>query len=717
MTVVPAAAEATREVLWHIPVWAEILWYALATFSVAVFAYGVARPLVKYRRGHGRVLPPRREWPARLRTATRTLATHASIKRRSPAVGWAHRAIFYGFMTLFVGTVILAINTDITERFFHWNFFKGDFYLGYSLVLDTLGIALLGGLLFMVARRGFAKPRRLDYTRPDRDADDPAQRRTTYRVGDWVFVLTLLYLVVTGYVLEGLRIAMDEPGHDEFSPFGWLTAQAIGVLGLSDGTLGVLRHIGWWPHGLVAITFVASIPFTKAAHMLTSFAGLALKNPQAGKRLEPVPADPDATAGYGTLADFSINHLLQLDACTKCGRCHEVCPANATGRPLSPRDVVLELREQSNAAIADVGIGGTLGALLRGRDVVEDATPVVGPDGVREETVWSCMQCNACVEICPVGIEQAPIINQLRRRLVEDGAVQPDVEPVLRVIQKSGNSFGENRKKRGRWTEELEFPVKDARKEPVDVLWFVGDYASFDPRSQEVTRAIARLYEQAGVDFGILYDGERNAGNDVRRVGEEGLFEALAEHNISVLEECEFQRIVTSDPHSLNTLRNEYRDMGGGEWEVLHHTAFLLELLESGRLTVERPLGHRVTYHDPCYLGRHNGGYDGPRRILELLGCELVEMPRNRDNSFCCGAGGGRIWMKDEPGQERPSENRIREAVGLGELDYFVVACPKDVTMFSDAIKTSGNADALALRELTELLEAACLPAALLTEA
>jgi Fe-S oxidoreductase len=326
------------------------------------------------------------------------------------------------------------------------------------------------------------------------------------------------------------------------------------------------------------------------------------------------------------------------------------------------------------------------------------------------------MQCNACVEICPVGIEQAPIINQLRRRLVEEGELDANLQSTLQVIHKSGNSFGENRRKRGRWTQDLEFQVKDARKEPVDVLWFVGDYASFDPRSQRVTRALARLFHEAGVDFGILYDGERNSGNDVRRIGEEGLFEALAEQNIAALSACEFERIVTSDPHSLNTLRNEYPDLGGS-WTVGHHTALLLELIVSGRLDVQGRLSYRVTYHDPCHLGRFNGEYENPRRILELLGCTLVEMPRNRDNSFCCGAGGGRIWIPDPPGQERPSENRIREAVGLPGVGLFVVSCPKDVTMYEDAIKTSGNAERIQLRELTELIEEALVPAAQLVGA
>jgi Fe-S oxidoreductase/nitrate reductase gamma subunit len=704
----------TRDVFWDFEPALEVLWYVLAGLSTLVFLYGVARPIVKWGRGDRQGLPVRGELPGRIRDALRIVLSHVTVKRRDAYAGWAHAAIFYGFLVLFVGTVVLAINTDFTEPFLGWRFFDGDFYLGYSIVLDVLGLALLAGVVLMMARRGVLRPRKLDYARPDRDGETPERR--VYRVGDWTFVGVLLVLVLSGYVLEGARIAMDQPGYDEFSPAGWVTAQGFAAIGAGDSALRAVRHALWWSHGLLAIAFVAAIPYTKAAHMLTSFVSLVLRDPQAGKRLRSIPPERAAEpAGYGSLADFSTVHLLHLDACTKCGKCHEACPALATGKPLSPRDVVLELREQANAAMAEIGIGGVLGVLIRRQapnpHLGRFAAPVVGDDGVRADTVWSCMQCNACVEACPVGIEQAPIINQLRRRLVEEGELPANLQTALQTIHKSGNSFGERARKRGRWTEDLEFEVKDARKEPVEALWFVGDYASFDPRSQSVTRALARIFRAAGLDFGILYDGERNSGNDVRRAGEEGLFEALAERNIATLEECDFQRIVTSDPHSLNTLRNEYpeliSDELGASWTVVHHTELVLELIESGRLPLRVRLGYRVTYHDPCYLGRHNGGYDAPRQILEALGCTLVEMPRNRDNSFCCGAGGGRIWIPDEPGVERPSENRIREAVSLGELDYFVVSCPKDVTMYEDAIKTSGNAERIELRELTELIEEA----------
>ncbi|HET9081512.1 MAG TPA: (Fe-S)-binding protein, partial [Trebonia sp.] len=238
-------------------------------------------------------------------------------------------------------------------------------------------------------------------------------------------------------------------------------------------------------------------------------------------------------------------------------------------------------------------------------------------------------------------------------------------------------------------------------------LWFVGDFASFDDRLQENSRTLARILRTAGVDFGLLYDAERNAGNDVRRVGEEGLFEMLAEHNVETLRQARFEEIFTTDPHSLNTLRNEYPERGA-KYKVWHYTELLAHLLETGAIET-RKLGHKVTYHDPCYLARYNGVTEAPRRILRALGCELVEMPRNGVNTFCCGAGGGRIWMDDSFLAERPSENRIKEAALL-DVSQFIVSCPKDVTMYSDAAKTTGHDGTLAVRDITLLVAEAMAP-------
>ena len=683
----------TRETFDGLSAWQIGLWYGLIAISTAIFAAGVVLLARKYHRGRGS-LPSDRPRRRILGTA-RIVFTHAWLKRRDGVAGLAHAMIFYGFVVLFIGTGILAFQDDFAEPVLGWDFWRGPFYLGYSLFLDVFGAALIVGLVIMAVKRA-RKPRRLDYARVDGVAS--AYARWRYAVGDWLFVGSLLFLGVTGFLLEALRIAETDPSFEKWAPFGWLAGQGLQLVGVEGETAGAAHFRTWWVHGVAALAFVSAIPFTKAVHMMSSPASIATRDDLAGTRLVPLPPSPKPEeVGYGVLADFPPAHLLQLDACTKCGKCHVACPAAATGYPLSPRDLILDLREQAE------GTAGIREALAL-EPLYDPAASVIG-NPIRPETVWSCMQCMACVEICPVGIEHVPIINHLRRRLVDRGEMDGQLQTAFETIYDSGNSFGEPKRKRARWTKELGFEVKDARKEPVELLWFVGDFASLDPRNIRVTQTLARILHHAGVDFGILYEAERNAGNDVRRAGEEGLFTDLAESNIEAISGCEFDRVLTSDPHSFNTIKNEYPSLGGS-WPVVHHTQLLLELVESGRLAPKRPLGRRVTYHDPCTLGRYNGIYDEPRRLLAATGCELVEMPRNRDNSFCCGAGGGRIWMSELKQGEgpRPSESRIHEAVALGGVDHFVVCCPKDVTMYEDAIKTSGHQGEIELRELTELL-------------
>jgi Fe-S oxidoreductase len=284
--------------------------------------------------------------------------------------------------------------------------------------------------------------------------------------------------------------------------------------------------------------------------------------------------------------------------------------------------------------------------------------------------------------------------------------MDPLLQHTLENYGKQGNSYGKSARMRARWCKELEFTIPDARKEPVEYLWFVGDFASFDERVQAASRSVARLLHDAGVSFGLLYEGERNAGNDVRRIGEEGLFEMLVEHNMSVLGTARFEAIFTTDPHSLNTLRNEYPEFGLDK-PVYHYTELLAELVADHRLSLQTPLtGTRVTYHDPCYLARYNRITEAPRKLIKATGAQLIEMPRHGTDTFCCGAGGGRIWMGDDTGGDgRPSEQRIREAQTLGPLDYFLVSCPKDLAMYSDAAKTVGANFQVA--ELTALMERA----------
>jgi Fe-S oxidoreductase len=692
---------ATRPVFQDLADWEIALWYCLVGISTAIFLVGVFLLVRKYRRG--RTGAVRTDWSLRrLGRAVWIVLSHAWIKRRDGVAGLAHAAVFYGFLVLFIGTAILAFNDDFTRPAFGFDFWRGGFYKGYSLFLDVFGAALIVGLLVMGAKR-LRKPLRLDYRRPDRKEGE--YDRTPYVVGDWLFLGQLLFLGATGFLLEAFRIAELNPSFETWSPLGWLVGHGFRAAGLTGDAAQTAHIAQWWVHGVAALAFVASIPFTKAVHMLTSPANVAVRDDRAGKRLPPLPANAKPEqVGYGRITDLSWQHLVSLDACTKCGKCHAACPATAGGYPLSPRDLILDLRE---AAEGSIGIRAVAGV----PPLYEERGSILG-DPIRPETLWSCMQCMACVEICPVGIEHVPIINQMRRQLVERGDLDPMLQQTFETIYETGNSFGEPKRKRARWAKELGFEVKDIRKEPAELLWFVGDYASFDPRNQRATKALARVLHEAGVDFGILWDAERTGGCDVRRAGEEGLWLSLAEENVKTISGCDFERIFSSDPHTFHTLRNEYPDLGGN-WTVLHHSQLLLELIDAGPLAPSKQLGHRVTYHDPCTLGRYNGVYDEPRRVLAAIGVELREMPRSRDNSFCCGAGGGRIWMKElaREGSRRPSEQRIDEAVGLGELDYFVVACPKDVTMYEDAIKTSGHQGEIELRELSELvLESLELP-------
>jgi Fe-S oxidoreductase len=670
------ATAATRQTFAGLTHWEIVFWYVLIAVSTGIFAWGVVRLVLRYRRG--RVSTPADRLGRRLARAASIVFTHRWIKRRDPVAGIGHALIFYGFLVLFAGTAILAFQDDVAKPLFGFDFWRGSFYLGYSLVLDVFGLALAVGLAVMGVKR-LRRPRRLDYGRPDREED-----RRLYVVGDWVFLGSLFFLALSGFLLEAFRIAGTNPSFETWSPIGWTVGHIFRGLGMTAQEASSAHFATWWTHGVVALAFVSSIPFTKAVHLLAGPANVAVRDERAGKRLPLLPEDATPEqVGYGRIGDLTWQHLVSLDACTKCGKCHVACPANASGYPLSPRDLILDLRELSAHAGANAVIG----------------------ERVRPETIWSCTQCMACVEICPVGIEHVPIINQLRRRLVDTGELDTMLQSTLESIYETGNSFGEPKRKRPRWTKELGFVVKDIRKEPAELLWFVGDYASLDARNQRATQALARILAEAGADFGILFDAEKTAGCDVRRAGEEGLWAALAEENVRTISGCEFERIFSSDPHTFHTLRNEYPEHGG-EWTVLHHSQLLLELLESRTLVPRRELGYRVTYHDPCTLGRYNGVYEAPRRVLAAIGCELVEMPRNRDNSFCCGAGGGRIWMSElkRDGVRRPSEQRIDEAVELGGLDYFVVCCPKDVTMYEDAIKTSGHQGELELRELSELV-------------
>jgi Fe-S oxidoreductase len=594
--------------------------------------------------------------------------------------GIMHALIFWGFVVLMIQVVILFGRTWDAN----WDLpgFGPDQPLGppFFLLRDVLELVVIVGVVYMLYRRLIAHtPRLFGLKRAE-------ERYRSQPHWEGVLILVFILLIMVGGLLHDAGRLVWEDVHGnarDFAPLSAATAAALG--GLSRSSAHTVSEVGWWLHCTTILAFLCLLPLTKHFHILTAlpnvfFAKLSPRAPAAGVAALDPP--PEGRVGVASLADLNWKQVMDAFTCTECGRCSAVCPATASGTPLAPRQLILDLRD----------------GLYHGNGGSE---PPIAP-----EVLWSCTTCMACVEACPVGIEHVPTIVDMRRTLVDAGEMDPLLQQTLQNFAGQGNSQGKSARMRARWTKGLDFKIPDARKEPVQYLWFVGDFASYDERAQEASRTVATILHDAGVSFGLLYEGERNSGNDVRRVGEEGLFEMLVEQNLNALGDASYEAIFTTDPHSLNTLRNEYPQYGLDK-PVYHYTELLAELVARGTISIQTPLtGLRVTYHDPCYLARYNRITEAPRKLIEATGAELVEMPRHGVNTFCCGAGGGRMWMMDGPEtEERPSEQRIREAQALGHLDYFVVSCPKDLAMYSDAAKVVG-AD-FKIAELTALVEQA----------
>lgn len=428
----------------------------------------------------------------------------------------------------------------------------------------------------------------------------------------------------------------------------------------------------WWVHMITVLAFLAFLPYSKHLHLVAAPFGVFFG--ALDRTAMPGPSD-----GAAKREEFTWRQLVCGLMCAECGRCERACPVNHSGVSFSPKVLMEDVRKMVRTSE-----GYTL-------------DPAVA---------WYCTTCRACMDRCPVFNEHIPILVEMRRRMVIEGRVGSNLQEAFERMGRYGNSFGASHRARSKWTAQLDFKIKDARKEPVEYLWFVGDYASLDPRVQPATVAMARLLHRAGVDFGILYEDERNSGNDVRRAGEEGLFEMLRDQNRKGLAKARYRTLLTTDPHSYHALKNEY-----GNGHVMHSSELIARLLVQERLRPQAPEAPAVTYQDPCYLGRYNGIFDAPRNAITLLGYRMVEMPRHRSRAWCCGAGGGRIWMEDPPGvRERPAESRVREAAALDGVRTLVVCCPKDLVMFQDALKTTGLEHKLAVRELAEMAEQAIAP-------
>jgi len=587
--------------------------------------------------------------------------------------GLPHALVFWGFLILLF-TIIEALGDTFISKNFAIPLIGHAAALGF--IEDLFTVIVLAGLAVFTVTRLVESPQRRGRS---------SRFYGSHTKAAWVTLGMIALVMIT---LLGYRAAQVNTGDFPYGRAAFASHAVATLLHpLGTGANSVIETVLLLANVAVIMGFGVFVTYSKHLHIVMAPLNVAFsRRPRALGALGELPAAAPAQASQLELLTWK--QRLDTLTCTECGRCQSVCPAWNSGQPLSPKLLIMGLRD-----------GLMAGAAGSGEPVID------------KEVLWSCTTCGACVEQCPVDIEHVDTIVHLRRQLVDAGQMEPAVQQVLQNDAGQGNSFGKSGRMRARWTRELGFTVKDARNEPVRSLWFVGDFASFDERLQVLSRSLAHILRDAGVDFGMLFDGERDDGNDVRRIGEEGLFQLLAEQNMESFRAASFDEIFTTDPHSFNTLRNEYPAFGLDK-PVLHYSQLLGRLLADGSIPVE-PLGMRVTYHDPCYLARHNRLTEPPRQVLAALGCELVEMPRNGLNTFCCGAGGGRIWMTGPEQAERPSENRIREAVALG-VDHFVVACPKDFVMYGDAVKTTGNEDRITVIDLVQLVDRARRPAAAL---
>jgi Fe-S oxidoreductase len=441
---------------------------------------------------------------------------------------------------------------------------------------------------------------------------------------------------------------------------------------------GTAADVCWWIQMVATAGLIAWLPFSPERHIVFSPVSMFAAAFDMAKL-------PPPSVGAGYRDDFTWRELVGGLACADCRRCERVCPVFAATHSGSPRD----LMQAISVAMTDNENGRSIPARH-----------------LKLEHQWACSTCGVCMQVCPSFNEHVPLVVEFRRQFVAERNVPERLRTAMYDLMRFGNSFAAPPEQRGRWTDGLSFHISDAREKPVSCLWFVGDYASWDPGAA-ATRAAARVLRRAGVDFGILYEAEENSGNDIRRAGAEAVFQSLAERNRHAIANADFDKIVTTDPHSYNALRNDY-EWNGQRPAILHFSQLIEQLLRAGALPLRRELRGTVTYQDPCYLGRYNNVYDAPRRIIGELGLDLVEMPRNRDHAACCGAGGGRLWSsRFSPNTTSPAEIRVREAAAVPGVRTIVTACPKDLNMLRYALRSTGLDDRLEVKDLAELLDEA----------
>ena len=598
---------------------------------------------------------------------------------RDSAAGLMHSMIYFGFLVLLGVTTVLEIDHQMPEAL---KFLHGDVYRGYALVGDVAGVVFTAGVVWAILRRYIQRPYRIRIkTKPEHA----------------LILGVLLAIGVTGFGAEMFRIAQGQAAgvnlnHEKWSVVGYPLAQLVN--GASTSTL-TTWHQGWWvAHVLTFIVFLAILPITMLRHMFTSPLNMYLKDrerPKGAMKAMPNLTETSLESfGVNMIEEFTWKQLLDLDACTMCGRCTSVCPAHATGKPLDPREIVLKSGEVMAATASHAPGGKVSPPLSADSEIKVNANSLF--ERITAEEIWSCTSCKACDEICPVNIEILDKILDMRRYLsLMESNFPAQLGNAYRSMENQGNPWGMSQTDRGEWAKDLDVEILDPGA-PLksEYLYWVGCAGSFDDKNKKVTQSMAKLLKRAGIDVAILGPSEMCTGDSARRSGNEYLFQMLAMPNVEMLNTMGVRKIITQCPHCFNTLKNEYPQLGGN-YEVIHHSQLLEDLIESGTLDVSNAsLEERITYHDSCYLGRHNDVYVAPRKVVgSIKGIEIVEMPRNGTKGMCCGAGGARMWMEEDIGT-KVNDERAREAIATG-ASRVATACPFCYIMLDDGVKGAGK--------------------------
>ena len=654
--------DPTREVFGNIAPWMRVLFYAIIYCSLGILGWQIWQQARLWKRG----LPGgfERDWRVWLRRIAVYAVAQKKVHKKSLGAA-LHILLFSGFVVLTIGTTLLAISDQGPV-----NFHRGWYYLIYELTMDIFGVALCLGCLLAFYRRLVRRPPSLGHS-----------------ARDWVLLGSLLALGITGFAVEALRLHYSQV-HASVARWSVIGSalEATFLRGLDTSTTREWHLVVWWLHAVQVALFFACIPVSRFIHVITAPLNIAARPSRPMGALAPVAleeVEQTGRVGVAEVEHFNRQQLLSLDACMECGRCEDACPAWATDKPLSPKRLVVDIRKH-------------LAGKARGEERALHGETILA------ETLWACTMCQACVEECPVLIGHVDLVSDMRRNLVADGQISGPPAKALTNIARQSNPFGQPNADRLAWAAGLDVPTVESNPNFEHLLW-VGCAASFDPRAQKVARAMVRLMKKAEVNFAVLGRKERCTGDPARRLGDEFVFQDLAQQNVETLKTHGVKKIVTSCPHCLNTLRNEYPQFGG-EYEVQHHSQLLRELVESGKLEKPVSAADTITFHDPCYLARVNGEVDAPRDILRALSSSgVAEMPRHGKKTFCCGAGGGRAWVEEAQNQ-RVSHVRAREAISTGATKV-ATGCPFCLNMMTDAVAGNAGGEDVRVMDIAELLE------------